>query len=80
MILKSKSKLNLFNIFFFVLIVLHLINQKVMLRNVIQILNFFSVEVIKITGDINSAEIHVDLGYFALNELSFKRRKCLKFY
>ena len=51
-----------------------------MLQNVVQILNFFSVEVIKITGDINSAEIRVDLGYFVLNELSFKRRKCLKFY
>ena len=51
-----------------------------MLRNVVQILNFFSVEVIKITGDINSAEIRADLGYFVLNELSFKRRKCLKVY
>ena len=27
---------------------------------------FFSTEVIKITSDINSAEMHVDLGYFVL--------------
>ena len=41
---------------------------------------FFSIEVIKITSDISSAEIRVDLGCFVLNKFCFKRKKCLKFY
>ena len=40
----------------------------------------FSIEVIKITSDFSSAEIRVDLGYFVLNKICFKRKKCLKFY
>ena len=41
---------------------------------------FFSIEVIKTTSDISSAEIHADLGDFVLNKICFKRKKCLKFY
>ena len=40
----------------------------------------FSIEAIKITSDISSAEIHVDLGCFVLNKFCFKHKKCLKFY
>ena len=46
----------------------------------VSILNFFDIEVIKITSDINRAEIRVDLGYFVINKLSFESKKCLKFY
>ena len=38
----------------------------------------FSFKVIKITSNINSAEICVHLGYFVLNILSFKHKKWLK--
>ena len=41
---------------------------------------FFSIEVIKITSDISSAEMHMNYCHFALNNLSFKRKKSLKFY
>ena len=41
---------------------------------------FFSIEVIKITSDISSAEIRVDLGCFVLNKFCFKHKKYLKFY
>ena len=41
---------------------------------------FFSIKVIKITGDISSVEIRVDLGCFVLNKFFFKLKKCLKFY
>ena len=40
----------------------------------------FSTKIIKITSDISSAEIRVDLGYFVLSKICFKRKKCLKFY
>ena len=36
---------------------------------------FFSIEVIKITSDISSAEMHMNYCHFALNNLSFKRKK-----
>ena len=41
---------------------------------------FFSIEVIKITSDISSAEMHMNYCHFALNNISFKRKKSLKFY
>ena len=41
---------------------------------------FFSIEVIKITSDTSSAEMHMNYCHFALNNLSFKRKKSLKFY
>ena len=41
---------------------------------------FFSIEVIKITSDISSAETHMNYSHFALNNISFKRKKSLKFY
>ena len=41
---------------------------------------FFSIEVIKITSDVSSAEMHMNYCHFALNNLSFKRKKSLKFY
>ena len=41
---------------------------------------FFSIEVIKITSDISSAEMHMSYCHFALNNLSFKRKASLKFY
>ena len=41
---------------------------------------FFSIEVIKITSDISSAEMHMNYCHFALNNLSFNRKKSLKFY
>ena len=41
---------------------------------------FFSIEVIKTTSNISSAEIHVDLGCFVLNKFCFKRKKYFKFY
>ena len=40
---------------------------------------FLSTELIKITGDINSAEILMSC-YFALNKLKIKRSECFKFY
>ena len=40
----------------------------------------FSTEVIKITSDISSAEMHMNYYHFALNNLSFKEKKSLKFY
>ena len=49
-----------------------------MIWNVVPILNFLSIEVIKITSDISSAEIHVDC--FVLNKFCFKHTKYLKFY
>ena len=42
--------------------------------------DFFSVELIKITSNINSAEMLMSFCYFALNKLRIKRKKCLKFY
>ena len=42
--------------------------------------NFFSIELIKITNSINSAEIHLDFCYFALSKLNFKKKKHMKFY
>ena len=39
---------------------------------------FFSIEVIKITSDISSAEMHMNYCHFALNNLSLKRKKSLK--
>ena len=41
---------------------------------------FFSTELIKITRNINSAEILMSSRYFALNELRIKRNECFKFY
>ena len=41
---------------------------------------FFSTELIKITGDINSAEMLMSSRYFALNKLRIKRNECFKFY
>ena len=41
---------------------------------------YFSIEIIKITNDISSAEIRGDLGCFIFNQFCFKRKKCLKFY
>ena len=41
---------------------------------------FFSTELIKITGDINSAEMLMSTSYFALNKLRIKRNECFKFY
>ena len=42
--------------------------------------NFFSIELIKITNSINSAEIHLDFCYFTLSKLHFKKNKHMKFY
>ena len=42
--------------------------------------NFFSIELIKITNSINSAQIHLDFCYFALSKLNFKKNKLKKFY
>ena len=41
---------------------------------------FFSTELIKITSDINSAEMLMSSRYFALNKLRIKRNECFKFY
>ena len=41
---------------------------------------FFSTELIKITGDINSAEMLMSSRYFALNKLTITRNECFKFY
>ena len=41
---------------------------------------FFSTELIKITSDINSAEIFMNSRYFALNKPRIKRKECFKFY
>ena len=43
-------------------------------------MNFFSTELIKITSDINSAEMLMSSRYFALNKLRIKRNECFKFY
>ena len=42
--------------------------------------NFFSIELIKITNSINSAEIHLDVCYFTLSKLNFKKDNHMKFY
>ena len=42
--------------------------------------NFFSIELIKIINSINSAERHLDVCYFALSKLNFKKNKHMKFY
>ena len=41
---------------------------------------FFSVELIKITNSVADADRHTHFCYFALNKLTFKQKKCLKFY
>ena len=41
---------------------------------------FFSTELIKITGDISSAEMLMSSRYFALNKLRIKRNECFKIY
>ena len=41
---------------------------------------FFSIEVIKITSDISSAEMHINYCHSTLNNLSSERKKSLKFY
>ena len=41
---------------------------------------FFSTELIKITGDINNAEMLMSSPYFLLNKLRIKRNECFKFY
>ena len=41
---------------------------------------FFSTELIKITSNINSAEMRTSSRYFALNKLRIKGNKCFKFY
>lgn len=40
----------------------------------------FSIKVIKITSNVDSTEIRVDLGDFVLNKLCFNCKKCLRFY
>ena len=43
-------------------------------------MDFFSTELIKITTDINSGEMIMSSGYFALNKLRIKRNECFKLY
>ena len=42
--------------------------------------DFFSTELIKITSDINIAEMFMSFRYFTLNKLGINRKKCFKFY
>ena len=41
---------------------------------------FFSTDLIKITGNINSAEMLISSHYLALNKVRIKRNECFKFY
>ena len=43
-------------------------------------MNFLGTELIKITGEINNAEMLMSSRYFALNKLRIKRNKCFKLY